>query len=110
MIKDVKKYMNKISGPLLDRIDIQIETSPLGFDVISKKEKSESSYTIRQRVINARKIQYERFKNEKDIYSNAQMTPRLITKFASPDKESLEWLKQAMVTFSLSARAYDRIL
>ena len=110
MSKDVKRYMNKVSGPLLDRIDIQIETSPLGFETISATEKSESSSAIRSRVIEARKIQEQRFKNEPGIYSNAQMTPRLLRKFANPDKESLEWLKQAMIAFSLSARAYDRIL
>ena len=110
LTKDVKRYMNKISGPLLDRIDIQIETSPLGFETISETKKSESSQSIRERVIKARKIQEERFRNETGIYANSQMTPKLLSRFASPDKESLQWLRQAMVAFSLSARAYDRIL
>ena len=110
LTKDVKRYMNKKSGPLLDRIDIQIETSPLGFETISETKKSESSQSIRERVIKARKIQEERFRNETGIYANSQMTPKLLSRFASPDKESLQWLRQAMVAFSLSARAYDRIL
>ncbi|MDO5570215.1 MAG: YifB family Mg chelatase-like AAA ATPase [Bacteroidales bacterium] len=106
----VKKYLNRISGPLMDRIDIQIEIVPVAFDDLATRIKSESSKVIRERVIEARKIQQERFKNEPGIYSNSQMTPRLLNKYAFPEKEALEKLRFAMEAFSLSARAYDRIL
>ena len=106
----VQKYLNKISGPLLDRIDIHIEIIPVPFDKISDKTLSEKSEAIRQRVIKAREIQFERFKEEGDIYCNAQMPPKLLAKYASPDEEGLKLLKIAMDRFNLSARAYDRIL
>ena len=106
----VQRYLNKISGPLLDRIDLQIEIVPVPFDEISKTSPSEPSAAIRERVIAARKIQEERFKKEKGIYCNAQMTPKLITKYAVLDDTSLAMLKTAMTRFDLSARAYDRIL
>ena len=106
----VQRYLNKISGPLLDRIDLQIEITPVPFDEISNTAPGESSATIRERVIAARKIQEERFKNEKGIYCNAQMTPKLITRYAQLDETSLAMLKTAMTRFDLSARAYDRIL
>ena len=106
----VQRYLNKISGPLLDRIDLQIEIVPVPFEKISGLNEGESSATIRMRVIAARKIQEERFKNENGIYCNAQMTPKLIERYAKLDKESLSMLKTAMERFNLSARAYDRIL
>lgn len=106
----VQRYLNKISGPLLDRIDIQIEIVPVPFDKISEANKAESSICIRERVVNARKIQAERFKDEGGIFSNAQMTPKLLAKFAHPGKDGLALLKTAMDRFNLSARAYDRIL
>ena len=106
----VQRYLNKISGPLLDRIDLQIEITPVPFEEISNTAPGESSATIRERVIAARKIQEERFRNEKGIYCNAQMTPKLITKYAVLDETSLAMLKTAMTRFDLSARAYDRIL
>ncbi len=106
----VQKYLNKISGPLLDRIDIHIEIIPVPFDKISDKAQGEPSKNIRQRVIGAREIQYTRFKDEDGIYCNAQMTPKLLAKYASPDTAGLELLKTAMDRFNLSARAYDRIL
>lgn len=106
----VQRYLNKISGPLLDRIDLQIEIVPVPFDEISKTSPGEPSAAIRERVIAARKIQEERFKKEKGIYCNAQMTPKLITKYAVLDDTSLAMLKTAMTRFDLSARAYDRIL
>lgn len=106
----VKKYLNKISGPLMDRIDIQIEIVPVPFEAISNASKSESSEQIRKRVIAARKIQEKRFQNEPGIYCNAQMTPRLLAKYARPDAEGLSRIRLAMNAFSLSARAYDRIL
>ena len=106
----VQRYLNKISGPLLDRIDLQIEITPVPFEEISNTEPGESSATIRERVIAARKIQEQRYKNEKGIYCNAQMTPKLIAKYAVLDETSLAMLKTAMTRFDLSARAYDRIL
>ncbi|NDV94650.1 ATP-binding protein [Dysgonomonas sp. 521] len=106
----VQKYLNKISGPLLDRIDIHIEIVPVPFEKISDKTPAEASRLIRERVIMAREIQRERFKDEEGIHCNAQMTPKMLTKYASPDDEGLKLLKTAMDRFNLSARAYDRIL
>ena len=106
----VQRYLNKISGPLLDRIDLQIEITPVPFDEISKTAPGEPSAVIRERVIAARKIQEERFRNEKGIYCNAQMTPKLIARYTQLDETSLAMLKTAMTRFDLSARAYDRIL
>ena len=106
----VQRYLNKISGPLLDRIDLQIEIVPVPFEKISDAREGEPSAAIRERVIAARKVQEERFKNEEGIYCNAQMTPKLIAKYATLDEQSLTMLKTAMTRFNLSARAYDRIL
>ena len=106
----VQRYLNKISGPLLDRIDLQIEIVPVPFEKISDTAPGEPSAAIRERVIAARKIQEERFRGEKGIYCNAQMTPKLITRYAVLDETSLAMLKTAMTRFDLSARAYDRIL
>lgn len=106
----IQRYLNKISGPLLDRIDLQIEIVPVPFEDISNTASGEPSAAIRQRVVEARKIQEERFKAEVGIYCNAQMTPKLIAKYAVLDDTSLAMLKTAMTRFDLSARAYDRIL
>ncbi|MDO5461485.1 MAG: YifB family Mg chelatase-like AAA ATPase [Bacteroidales bacterium] len=106
----VQRYLNKISGPLLDRIDIQCEIVPVPFEKISDERPGEPSAAIRERVIAARKIQEERFKDEEGIYCNAQMTPKLIARYAALDDTSLAMLKTAMSRFNLSARAYDRIL
>lgn len=106
----VQKYLNKISGPLLDRIDIHIEIVPVPFDKISDRAPAEHSSEIRKRVIMARKIQDQRFKDFEGVYSNAQMTSKLINKFALPDATGLQLLKTAMERLNLSARAYDRIL
>ncbi|MBQ4367791.1 MAG: YifB family Mg chelatase-like AAA ATPase [Muribaculaceae bacterium] len=103
-------YMGKISGPLLDRIDLQVEVQPVDFDQMSSKAPGEPSAAIRQRVIAARAIQAERFRNEKGIYCNAQMTPSLLHKYAEPDAAGLQKLKDAMERMNMSARAYDRIL
>ncbi len=103
-------YMSKISGPLLDRIDLQIEVQPVDFDQMSSKAPGEPSAAIRERVIAARAIQAERFKGEKGIYCNAQMTPSLLHQYAEPDAAGLEKLKDAMERMNMSARAYDRIL
>lgn len=106
----VQKYLNKISGPLLDRVDIHIEIVPVPFEKISDKTPAEASNLIRERVIVAREHQSKRFENEEGIYCNAQMTPKMLAKYASPDNEGLQLLKTAMDRFNLSARAYDRIL
>lgn len=107
---NIQRYLGKISGPLLDRIDIQVEIVPVPFEEISDTRPSESSHEIRKRVVRARKIQQERFKGSKSIHCNAQMTPAQIRKFVQPDEEGLSKLKIAMERFGISARAYDRIL
>lgn len=106
----VQKYLNKISGPLLDRIDIQVEIVPVPFNDLVKEAPSESSATIRERVIRARQIQEQRFANEPGIHCNAQMAPRLLQKYAQPDERGKVMLQNAMDRLNLSARAYDRIL
>lgn len=105
-----QRYLNKISGPLLDRIDIQCEISPVPFSQLSKMQSGESSADIRKRVIAARAIQTERFKSVKGIHCNAQMTERMIHLYAEPDAEGFKRLRDAMERLSLSARAYSRIL
>lgn len=106
----VQKYMNRVSGPLLDRIDIQIEIVPVPFEKISEQRMSESSSLVRDRVIQARAIQEKRFESNESIYCNAQMTSRLLHQYAVPDAAGLSLLKMAMQRLNLSARAYDRIL
>lgn len=106
----ITKYMNRISGPLMDRFDLQIEVVPLTFEQLHQSAPGESSASIRERVIAARKIQEERYKNHKGIHCNAQMTPALMREFATPSPADAELLRQAMNRFQLSARAYDRIL
>lgn len=106
----IQRYMNKISGPLLDRIDIHCEIQAVPFAELSKMQPGESSATIRDRVIKARKIQEERFKPYKGIHCNAMMTERMIHQFAEPDASSMDMLRRAMERLKLSARAYSRIL
>ncbi len=106
----IQRYMNKISGPLLDRIDIQCEITPVPFKDISKAQPGESSETIRQRVIRAREIQTARYKAYKGVHCNAQMSERMIHEFAEPDDAGIDMLRMAMERLSLSARAYSRIL
>ena len=106
----VQKYMNKISGPLLDRIDIQIEIVLVPFEKISIQTPSEPSAHVRERVIKARAIQEERFKAHPGIYCNAQMETKQLHQYAIPDAAGMQLLKQAMTRLNLSARAYDRIL
>ena len=106
----VQKYMNRISGPLLDRIDIQIEIVPVPFEKISEQQPSEPSIAIRERVIKARAIQERRFAAYEGIYCNAQMNSKLLARHARPDDKGLAMLKTAMNRLNLSARAYDRIL
>ena len=106
----IQRYLNKISGPLLDRIDIQVEITPVSFDDMSSTVQSESSEVIRGRVVAAREIQAERFKDVRNVHCNAQMSSKLLRMYAQPDSQGLEMLKKAMMAFHLSARAYDRIL
>lgn len=105
----ISKYMGKISGPLLDRIDIQIEVSPVKYEKLGNDEIPESSEEIKKRVNKARKIQIERYKNE-NIYSNSSLTPKLINKYCKLDVESKKILQTAFEKMGLSARAYSRIL
>ena len=106
----VHRYLNRISGPLLDRIDIQIEIVPVPFEKMAEQKQAENSATIRERVIKARKIQEERFANHPGIYCNAQMESKLLHQYANPDEKGLNLLRTAMTRLNLSARAYDRIL
>ena len=106
----VRKYLNRISGPLLDRIDLQVEIQPVPFEAIASAEEGEPSAKIRERVVKARRIQQERFKNEPGIHCNARMNSRLLKIHAPLSDECLEILRQAMEKFDMSARAYDRIL
>lgn len=106
----VAKYLNRISGPLLDRIDIQVEILPVPFQRLSSNEVSESSASIRERVVRARAIQEQRFADEPEVNCNAQMNSRLIKKWCVLDDDTMRILEQAMTRFDMSARAYDRIL
>ena len=106
----IQRYMNKISGPLLDRIDIQIEITPVPFKDISRAAPGESSDVIRERVIKARHIQEERFRESKGVHCNAQMSERMIHQYAEPGEDGIEMLRMAMERLNLSARAYNRIL
>lgn len=106
----IQRYMNKISGPLLDRIDIQVEITPVPFKDISRTAQGETSAQIRERVIVARQRQEERFAQVKGVYCNAQMSERMIHVYAEPDEDGRRLLRSAMERLSLSARAYNRIL
>lgn len=106
----VQKYLSRISGPLLDRIDIHIEIVPVPFDKLSELKEAESSEEVRLRVIKARQIQEERFTDIDGVYCNAQMSSKQLRMYAQPDSEGSERLKEAMQRLNLSARAYDRIL
>ena len=106
----VQKYLNKISGPLLDRIDLHVEVTPVSFSELSSKEKVESSKDIREKVILSREIQEKRFSASDKTYSNSHMNSKHIQKFCILDSESSDMLKTAMEKLDLSARAYDRIL
>jgi len=105
----IHKYRTKVSGPLLDRIDIHIEVPPVKYKELSDDSGGEASSRIKERVNRARKIQEERFKG-KGIYSNSQMPPKYVRKFSMPDEAGLKLLETAIDKLGLSARAYDRIL
>lgn len=106
----IQKYFTRISGPLLDRIDIQIEVPAIHISNLTKANPGESSANIRERVNNARNIQRERYKNLSGIHSNADLTPKLLKEFCHLEQETLSILESAIEKFQLSARAYDRIL
>lgn len=106
----VQRYLNRISGPLLDRIDIQVEIVPVPFEKMSEQTQTESSAAIRERVVRARQLQTARFASVPGVYCNAQMTSRLLNQYARPDDKGLDLLRNAMTRLNLSARAYDRIL
>ncbi len=106
----VRHYLNKISGPLLDRIDLHIEVTPVSFDELSMEQETESSKNIRDRVVEARVFQGGRFKESKGIYCNAQMGSKQIKEYCKLTQESKTILKNAMDKLGLSARAFDRIL
>ncbi len=105
----IQRYISKISGPLLDRIDIHIDVPAVKVRELSEQEASEGSAEIRERVNRAREIQQRRFAGE-HVYSNAQMTPRLIRKHCQLDPAAQQLLERAITKWGLSARAYDRIL
>ena len=107
--QSISRYMNKISGPLLDRIDIQIEVTPVKYQKLDDDSYVETSSQIRERVNKARKIQIERYKND-GIYSNAELTPKLTQKYCRLDGASRNLLQKAFEKLGLSARAYGRIL
>lgn len=106
----VQRYLNKISGPLLDRIDIHVEVVPVAFTELTAERKSEPSGVIRERVIAARAIQEKRFNGQPGIHANAQMSSRQVHEICKIDHAGQILLKTAMERLSLSARAYDRIL
>ena len=106
----VQKYLNKISGPLLDRIDLHVEVTPVSFDELAAKKKGECSADIRERVIRARLVQQERYQKIKGVHANAQMSTKQLQEFCGLDEKSQRMLKIAMDKLNLSARAYDRIL
>jgi magnesium chelatase family protein len=106
----VGKYLNRISGPLLDRIDLHVEVTPVAFHELSSQQNSEYSNSIRERVIKARCIQSERFKSSHGLYANAQMGTSDVKKICTLNEGSQQLLKQAMERLNLSARAYDRII
>ena len=106
----VQKYLNKISGPLLDRIDIHIEVTPVPFKELSSVRDSEKSEVIRERVVTARQIQEKRYHDIEGIYCNAQITSKLLRTYCKIDEAGQTLLKTAMDRLNLSARAYDRIL
>lgn len=106
----VQKYLNKISGPLLDRIDLHVEVTPVNFDELASTENTENSTSIRERVIAAREVQEKRFEETENVFANAQMESKKLREVCQIDAASIALLKTAMDRLGLSARAYDRIL
>lgn len=106
----VQKYLNKVSGPLLDRIDLHVEVTPVAFTELSSVREFEKSAAIRERVMRAREIQAERYKDNVGVYANAQMNSKMLKEICVINTASQNLLKVAMERLNLSARAYDRIL
>jgi magnesium chelatase family protein len=106
----VHRYLSKISGPLLDRIDLHVEVVPISFDEMTANRKTETSDEIRERVVQARTIQANRFKQQEDIYCNAMMPSNMVKEVCAVNEAGKALLKTAMERLGLSARAYDRIL
>jgi magnesium chelatase family protein len=106
----VQKYLNKISGPLLDRIDLHVEVTPVEFRELSSAAKTENSAAIRERVLRARELQAARFKGKEGMYSNAQMEAQMVQEICQITDAGRNLLGRAMQKLQLSARAYDRIL
>jgi magnesium chelatase family protein len=106
----VQKYLSKISGPLLDRIDLHVEVTPVNFTELASERLSEKSEEIRSRVVQAREIQIKRFENKTDVYCNAQMSSKSVREICRINEAGQLLLKKAMEKLGLSARAYDRIL
>lgn len=106
----VQRYLNKISGPLLDRIDLHVEVTPVAFSELSSGKSSENSDAVRERVVRAREIQTKRFEGSEGVYCNAQMGSKLLKEICIISPVGANLLKTAMDRLNLSARAYDRIL
>jgi magnesium chelatase family protein len=106
----VQKYLSKISGPLLDRIDLHVEVTPVNFNELASDRLAEKSELIRERVIKAREIQIERFGDKPHLHANAQMSPQMVRDLCKITEAGQTLLKKAMEKLGLSARAYDRIL
>jgi len=106
----VQKYLNRISGPLLDRIDIHVEVTPVAFSELTQEHSSEKSENVRNRVIKARDVQEKRFKENETIHCNAQMSSKVLKQICKIDEQGKEMLKKATDRLGLSARAFDRIL
>ena len=106
----IERYLGKVSGPLMDRFDLQCEILPVGFNDMSSEQHGETSSVIRERVIRARAVQAARFADEKGIYCNSQMDSRMLRRYAKAEPASIHLLGEAMNRLNLSARAYDRIL
>jgi magnesium chelatase family protein len=106
----VQRYLNRISGPLFDRIDIHLEVVPVPFRKLDEKESSEKSESIRKRVITARQVQSDRFRDFPEVYCNAMMSSKMIREFVILDASCRQLIKTALEKLGLSARAYDRIL
>lgn len=106
----VQKYLNKISGPLLDRIDLHVEVTPVSFNELSSDKRTDDSNSIRERVLRAREIQVKRFEGKESLYCNAQMESQLVQEICPITDAGKNLLKRAMQKLNLSARAYDRII
>ena len=106
----VQRYLSRISGPLLDRIDLQVEILPVPFSELQSLKPGASSAEIRARVVAARQIQADRFASIQGVHCNAQMNSKMLNEFARPDQAGMQILERMMTRYDLSGRAYDRIL